>query len=146
MTASRSVLSGRVFPTLALVFVLLASAAALPIVAGDPPNPDGPKDPQAVLERVMGRMTTELNLTKEQQSKVEPIMRDQVTGLAELREARGSGDSDARAKAREEIKQLQKQTSERLSAVLSPDQMTRYHEMQEEMHKNGPRPTKKKPA
>ena len=43
-------------------------------------------DPQAMVQRQMDRMTTELSLSKDQVAKVEPLVTARMTKMMELRE------------------------------------------------------------
>ena len=71
----------------------------------------GPMTPQAELDR----LNKELNLTKDQQDKIKPILEDQQKQMQALREDTSSSQQDRMSKMRD----IHKSSTEQIRAVLT---------------------------
>ena len=89
----------------------------------------GPMTPQAELDR----LTTELNLTKDQQDKIKPILEDQQKQMQALRDDTSSDQQTRFAKMRD----IHKSSTEQIRAVLTSDQQTKFDEMLKKMMERG---------
>jgi len=85
----------------------------------------GPMSPQAELDR----LTKELNLTKDQQDKIKPILEDQQKQMQALREDTSTDQQDRMSKMRD----IRKSHVEQVRGVLTSDQQTKFDEMQKRM-------------
>ena len=75
------------------------------------------------------RMTTALSLTTEQQAKVKAIMDTRGT---KLRELMAKGRDNASEADKEQFKELMKQQFEEISAVLTPEQKSKFKEIRDQ--------------
>jgi periplasmic protein CpxP/Spy len=85
-------------------------------------------------EERVNRLSQELNLTDDQKTKIKAIYQDQADKGAKLREDTSLSQDDRRAK----MMDMQKDTSEKIKAVLDKDQQKKFDEMQERMRQRGP--------
>ena len=90
----------------------------------------GPMTPQAELDR----LTKELNLSKDQQDKIKPILEDQQKQMQALREDTSSDQQTRFGKMRD----IHKSSTEQIRAVLTSEQQTKFDEMQKKMMERGP--------
>jgi len=94
-------------------------------------SPQEDKGVKNQVEQTLARMTTELNLTAEQQDQIRPILQEQADSLKALKkqskEEGEAADPAATKKRRQEIK---KTTQEKLQGILSAEQMEGYLSMQ----------------
>jgi hypothetical protein len=90
-------------------------------------------DPQAMVQRQMDRMTTELSLSKEQVAKVEPLVAARMKRMMELREQ-----GMEREEMMAEMKKVNDAQAEQLKAILSPEQQEKYKTMQSQTRQGGP--------
>ena len=90
-------------------------------------------DPQAMAQRQMDRMTTELSLTKDQVAKVEPLVTARMTKMMELREQ-----GMEREQMMAEMKKVNDSQAEQLKAILTPEQLEKYKTMQSQTRQGGP--------
>lgn len=88
----------------------------------------GMMGPQARLDR----LTKELNLTKDQQDKIKPILEDEQKQMEELRSSSGGQRPDF-----EKMRDIRKSHDEQIRGVLTSDQQTKYDEMQKKMMERG---------
>jgi len=86
----------------------------------------------------MGRMTPEsrlkmltekLDLTDDQQAKLKPILEDESTQMKTLHEDTSLTPEDKKAK----MKELHESSTEKINAVLTPDQQSKWKQMKQEM-------------
>jgi Spy/CpxP family protein refolding chaperone len=97
-----------------------------------PGGPRGPMTPEMELDR----LTKELNLTKDQQDKIKPILEDRHKQMTALREDTSVSREDRFTKTRE----IRKTTDDKIREVLTPEQQTKLEEMQKRMmERRGPR-------
>ena len=129
------------------LFLALASALSLGVVAQDAPKP---KDPPAAGNPGGGRggdaggqrgqrgrgdrltaMATALSLTEEQKTKLKPILDEQTKQQQALREITSLSDEDRRAKG----KTIRDEANAKIKAILTPEQQDKF----EKMRQGGPR-------
>jgi HlyD family secretion protein len=79
---------------------------------------------QATLEQIRERLTRQLQLTEEQQKKLEPILQDSRSQLIALRT---SGLPEAEQRSRGQ--RVREATRVKIRAILTPEQQARYDEM-----------------
>ena len=91
-------------------------------------GPRGPMTPEAQLKG----LTEQLNLTKDQQDKIKPILEDQQKQMKELRDA-SNGERPDMAKMRD----IRTKHNDEIRAVLTSDQQTKFDEMQKRMMERG---------
>lgn len=92
------------------------------------PGGRGMMSPQARLDR----LSKELNLTKDQQDKIKPILEDEQKQMEELRSSSGGERPDM-----SKMRDIRKSHDEQIRAVLTSDQQTKYDEMQKRMMERG---------
>jgi hypothetical protein len=102
-----------------LFMIILVAVVALGSACGQPDR----RDPAARIQREIDNLTTELGLSKDQVSKVKPIVEEaqkkQGELFAKMRE--GGGDMD-REKMREERMKMMTETDLKLKAVITSEQ------------------------
>ena len=74
-------------------------------------------------------LTEKLNLTEDQQAKLKPILEDESTQMKTLHDDTSLAPEDKRAK----MKELHDSSTEKINAVLTPDQQTKWKQMKQEM-------------
>ena len=77
--------------------------------------------PDAMLDH----MSTELNLTDDQKSKIKPILEQQSKQMQDLRQSSSTSDQDRRAK----MKQIHENTMSQIRPILNADQQKKLEEM-----------------
>ena len=75
----------------------------------------------------LGFLTRKLNLTQDQQAKIKPILEAQHKQMMALRE----DSSFSRDQKRPKFMEIRKNTTQQIQAVLQPDQVTKFRQMQE---------------
>jgi protein CpxP len=70
-------------------------------------------------------MSTELNLTDDQKTKIKPILEDQSKQMQQLRQDTSSSSEDRRAK----MKQIHESTMSQVRPILNADQQKKLEEM-----------------
>lgn len=96
----------------------------------DDPNaqpPKGPGDKGERVEKRMQHLTKELNLTKEQQEKIRPIIEKEMKDIRDVRE----NTSLTQEQKMEKIKVIHQGTQAEVNKILTPEQQKKYAEMQE---------------
>jgi hypothetical protein len=88
------------------------------------PNP-GENDPDSRLRR----LTTDLTLTAEQQTKIKPILQEEFTQLEALR----GNDSYNREQRRAKLLEMNKTTSEKIKAQITPAQQKIYDDIRQKI-------------
>lgn len=77
-------------------------------------------------------LSEKLNLTDDQKAKIKPILEDQMKQMKALHE-----DSSLSAEQkRDKMKSIHDTSHEQINAVLTPEQQTKFKEMQEHMGKH----------
>jgi hypothetical protein len=90
-------------------------------------------DPQAMIQRQVDRMTTELSLSKDQVAKVEPLIEARMKKMMELREQ-----GMEREEMMAEMKKVNDAQAEQFKAILTPEQLEKYKTMQSQTRQGGP--------
>ncbi len=90
-------------------------------------------DPQAMIQRQVDRMTTELSLSKEQVAKVEPLIEARMKKMMELREQ-----GMEREEMMAEMKKVNDAQADQFKAILTPEQLEKYKTMQRQMRQGAP--------
>ncbi len=116
-------------------------AAATPAAAGTPEarperrNPDGPRgNPQARMDEQLATLTRDLDLTEQQQQQVRAIYAEMGQKMRGLRSA-GTSMEDMR----EEIGKLRRAAEDRIAALLTAEQRTKYDELRGTASDDAPR-------
>lgn len=89
-------------------------------------------NPEAMVQRQMDRLENELKLTKEQSKKIWPMLSDNVEKMMELRQS-GLGMDQMR----EAMQKNGQAMMENMKAILTPEQLEKYKEMQARMRQGG---------
>lgn len=105
-----------------LVFALALSLFTAPIFAQQGPGDKADRTPEERIEMRLRRMAEQLNLSDEQIEAVKPILQDF---------------HQAEAKAREEQKARREEVKEKLSEVLSEEQMSQLEKMRVDRREKG---------
>jgi periplasmic protein CpxP/Spy len=102
------------------------------VTAQDAPK-DGKKGGKGgySVDQQMERLTTGLTLTDEQKPKVKAVLEEQSKKMQALRE---ETDQDTR---RTKAQELRKETETKMKAILTPEQFTKYQEMNQRRGKKG---------
>ncbi|HXY49625.1 MAG TPA: hypothetical protein VEI01_09270 [Terriglobales bacterium] len=85
----------------------------------------GPMTPENRLKW----MTEKLNLTDDQQAKIKPILEDETTQMKAVRSDTSLSQPDRHAK----MKSIYAADTEKINAILTPEQQTKWKEMKQEM-------------
>ena len=98
------------------------------VTAQDAPK-DAPKGGKKgfTVEQQMERMTEQLTLTDEQKPKVKAVLEETSKKMEPIR-ADSSLDRDARM---EKMKPIMEEQNKKMKDILTPDQFTKYQEMQQ---------------
>ena len=94
---------------------------------GRPQGEEGRRGPMSVDERVK-RMTKDLNLTTDQQTKVKSILEDEQKKAQDLM----NGSSTDRQAMRQKMMQLRQDTSDQIRALLDDKQKEKFDKMEQE--------------
>ncbi|HEV2578245.1 MAG TPA: hypothetical protein VGU25_13640 [Acidobacteriaceae bacterium] len=94
-----------------------------------PPNGGGPRGGMMDPGRRAERMKHELNLTDDQTSQVKTILEDSRTKMEALRSNSSLSQDDRRSQAMS----LRKAENDKIEALLTPDQKTKFATMQQQM-------------
>jgi septal ring factor EnvC (AmiA/AmiB activator) len=92
-------------------------------------------NPQAMVQRQIERMETELTLSKDQIKKIEPLVSVRMEKMMEFRQA-----GMEREAMQAEIKKLNDAQLESLKAILTPEQLEKYKTMQAAQRQGGGAP------
>jgi protein CpxP len=85
----------------------------------------GPMTPESRLKM----LTEKLDLTADQQAKLKPILEDESTQMKTLHDDTSLAPEDKRTK----MKELRESSTEKINAVLTPDQQSKWKQMKQEM-------------
>ena len=100
--------------------------------------------PQQTPEEILAMMKERLNLTEEQEAKVKPIIEEQCEARDEIiAKFKGQG-RESRRSMRSELQAHQEVTEEKLSAVLTEEQLEEYRKIQEEQRQRMREQTKER--
>jgi Spy/CpxP family protein refolding chaperone len=110
--------------SLLVVVALLVSALALE--AGQRGGRGRPMD----VEHRLGQMQKQLNLTSDQVDKIRPILQDQNRRIEDLRAKNQNDGSTGRSSFMNGMRQIRQDSMKRIETVLTPDQVTRFHQLQ----------------
>jgi Spy/CpxP family protein refolding chaperone len=89
-------------------------------------------DPQAMIQRQVDRMTTELSLSKDQVAKIEPLIEARMNKMMELRQQ-----GMEREEMMSEMKKINDAQAEQFKAILTPEQLEKYKTMQSQARPGG---------
>ncbi|MFZ0864524.1 MAG: hypothetical protein ABR881_30145 [Candidatus Sulfotelmatobacter sp.] len=124
--------------TFSIAVLLLAFAAGLMIVgqtsqalqAAPAAQEHGAMGGPAMTPESRLKMLTEkLNLTEDQQAKLKPVLEDESKQMKALHDDTSLAPADKRAK----MKELHESSTEKINAVLTPDQQAKWKQMKQEM-------------
>ena len=90
-------------------------------------------NPQAMVQRQIDRMETELTLSKDQIKKIEPLVTVRMEKMMEFRQA-----GMEREAMQAEMKKLNDAQLESLKTILTPEQLEKYKTMQNQPRQGGP--------
>ena len=97
------------------------------------------KSPEKVNEARLSKMTTELSLNAKQQEEIKPILAEQTVKMEEMKAKQKANKeagvelSDADKKAmRMKMKEDKEATDAKIKSILTPEQFTKYQEIQKE--------------
>lgn len=95
--------------------------------------------PEEKIEKQLEKMTSELNLTDEQQQKIKPLLEAQSKNREakkeEMKDLKANGEKlspEDRLKMREEMKENQSEMKNNLAKILSAEQMEKWENHQNE--------------
>jgi Spy/CpxP family protein refolding chaperone len=109
---------------LAMIFIAgIMTGAALTIGLG--PHFKSNPGAQQMKSRWRAHLTERLNLTADQQSKIEPILTDSENKIQEARKTN-----------METVSQIIQKTNAQIAAILTPDQQAQLEKMSKEMDQN----------
>jgi len=89
----------------------------------------GPAMAAMTPEARLKMLTEKLNLTEDQQAKLKPIIEDQAKQMKALHDDASLAPADKHAK----MKELHESSTEKINAVLTADQQTKWKQMKQEM-------------
>ena len=95
--------------------------------AQDSTAPKGRRGPSP--QQQVERMSTELNLTADQKTKVTSLLEDQAKKAREMRQDTSLSQEDRRDKMRS----MREETDKKLKDILTPDQYQKWQKMREDM-------------
>ena len=87
------------------------------------------QEQQKSADEIVQKMTTDLSLTPEQASAIKPIVEDNMAKRQELL----SSTTD-RSAIKGQMDQLRQDENQKLSQILTPDQVTKMNTMKEQRH------------
>ncbi len=75
-------------------------------------------------------MQKQLNLTSDQVDKIRPILQDQNRRIEDLRTKNQNEGSTGRSSFMNGMRQIRQDSMKRIEIVLTPDQVTKFHQLQ----------------
>ena len=90
--------------------------------------------PQMTPDEQLTRLSADVNLTDDQKAKIKPIFEDQAAKTKALREDTSTSMEEKRPR----MQDIRKAASDKVRALLTPDQQTKYDEAQAKMRARGP--------
>jgi len=113
----------------ALLFAVPVMAQDTTPAQGPPPGGRGGRGGGDMQERRLNMMTQKLNLTPDQVTQVKAIQSDQATQMRALRDDTSTSKADKRTK----MMDIRKSSDDKIRALLTPDQQTKFDAMQAQM-------------
>jgi Spy/CpxP family protein refolding chaperone len=110
--------------SLVIVVALLVSAITLQAGQG------GGRGRHMDVEHRLGQMQKQLNLTSDQVNKIRPILQDQNRRIEDLRAKNQNEGSTGRSSFMNGMRQIRQDSMKRIETVLTPDQVTKFHQLQ----------------
>ena len=89
----------------------------------------GPTMGAMTPESRLKMLTEKLNLTDDQQAKLKPILEDESKQMKALHDDTSLAPADKRAK----MKELRESSTDKINAVLTPDQQAKWKQMKQEL-------------
>ena len=89
----------------------------------------GPRMGAMNPESRLKMLTEKLNLTEDQQAKLKPILEDESQQMKALHDDASLAPADKQAK----MKELRDSSTDKINAVLTPDQQAKWKQMKQEM-------------
>jgi ABC-type transporter MlaC component len=114
----------KILKTIAIVVALLG--------AGEAAHAQMPS-PQEMAQNQLNRMSSELKLSKEQETKLEPLITARIEKMMEFRQA-----GMDREEMMGEMKKINEGQMDAMKAILTPEQLEKYKTMQSQMRAGGP--------
>ena len=99
---------------------------------GPPPQGPGARGMRMDPDRQLERLTTELNLTTDQQTQIRPLLVERQQKMQALFQDQSAAPEDRRTQARS----IMENTNNSIKAVLHDDQKQKFEAMQERMRRN----------
>lgn len=131
-TASRTGSPARCLSIALVTLALVLSSSASLLAQG---QGQGRRMGQVDIDSLVTDLTEQLNLTEEQATQLKPVLEEQYSSMRELMmAARQSGDM---ASARPKMEELRKQHHEKVSKILTEEQLKKYQEIQESSRRGG---------
>jgi len=122
-----------------------AILAFLPTIRAQDPTPAATATPAATVTPaatatpdakpktpLIDKLTTDLNLTPDQQAKIKPILMDRHTKVKAIRDDA----SLSKQQKKEQLKEIGQTTDGQIKAILTPDQQTKFDMIKGEMKAN----------
>ena len=113
----------------ALLFALPVMAQDTTPAQGPPPGGRGRPSPAEMQERQLNMLTQKLSLTPDQVTQVKAIQSDEATQMKALRDDTSTSRDDKRTK----MMDIRKSSNDKIRALLTPDQQTKFDAMQAQM-------------
>jgi len=113
----------------ALLFAMPVMAQDTTPAQGPPPGGRTRPSPAEMQERQLKMLTDKLNLTPDQVTQVKAIQSDEATQMRALRDDTSTSRDDKRTK----MMDIHKSSSDKIRALLTPDQQTKYDALQAQM-------------
>ena len=82
------------------------------------------------VEHRLSQMQKQLNLASDQVNKIRPILQDQDRQIDELRAKSQNEGSTGRSSFMNGMRQIRQDSMKRIEAVLTPDQVTKFRQLQ----------------
>jgi Spy/CpxP family protein refolding chaperone len=89
-------------------------------------------DRQQDMRQHMDKMATELNLSADQKTQWQGIMKDQMSQARSIRQDSSLSEDQKKAK----LKELHESTQSKVNAVLTPDQQKKFADMRKDMRED----------
>ena len=96
--------------------------------ASTPDKHAGMRQKGMSAEQHLQMLSEKLNLTDDQKAKLKPILQDELQQMKTVREDTSLSEDQRRAK----MKSIHESLHEQINAVLTPEQQTKFKEMQQE--------------
>jgi len=110
--------------TLAVAVVLGGASAYAQMGAAGAADAHGPRQPMSTDQRLQ-MLTSQLNLSSDQQSQIKPILESESQQMQALRSDTALSQQDRMSK----MQAIRKDTASQIKPILNADQQTKYQEM-----------------